>query len=171
MRIINFVVRSQIFFDDLSKGWVIKCSKDSFLFCNQVYEAMKEQVFFGIESYMARKKVEKYNCWSQTTHPCTRSSKEGTLVNWRFWPRTRTTLTRIRSKFDLVHHSSTSLKPYLSRPTQKPRYCVILILPNQWLTMSSPVDLALALIRGDRGLAANESRRQTTSILSQRGLT
>ena len=130
---------------------MVDCSKDSFVFCNQVYEAMKEQVFYGIEAYMARKKVEEMNCWSQTTYPCTRSSKVGTLVSWRFSPRTPTTSTRIRSKFNLVHPSSTSLKPYLSRPTQEAIYCVILILPNPPIvpTCFCP-DLTLALIRADR---------------------
>ena len=45
---------------------MVKCSKGLCLFCNQVYEAMKEQVFYGIEAYMARKKVVKYTFWSQT---------------------------------------------------------------------------------------------------------
>ena len=121
---------SNLFVMTNKKAEWIKCTKDSFLFCNQVYEAMKEQVFYGIEAYMARKKVEKYNCLSQASPPCTRSSKAGTSVSWRFSPRTRTTSTRIRSKFDLVHLSSTSLKPYLSRPTQEAAYCVIPILPN-----------------------------------------
>ena len=115
---------------------MVDCSEDSFLFCNQVYEAMKEQVFYGIEAYMARKKVEEMNCLSQTSQTYTRSSKAGTLVSWRFSPRTPTTSTRTRSKFDLVHPSSTSLNPYLSRPTQEPSYCVSLILSSKWLVMS-----------------------------------
>ena len=51
-------VRSQIRFDHQAIGQNGKGPKKLFLFLNQVYEAMKEQVFYGIEAYMARKKVE-----------------------------------------------------------------------------------------------------------------
>ena len=54
---------------------MVDCSKDSFLFCNQVYEAMKEQVFYGIEAYMARKKVEFNQLHPRFTYFRTRSSR------------------------------------------------------------------------------------------------
>ena len=129
-------VRSQTRFDHQAIGRNRKGPTNLFPFLHQVYEAMKEQVFYGIEAYMARKKVEEMNCLSQTSQTYTRSSKAGTLVSWRFSPRTPTTSTRTRSKFNLVRPSSTSLKPYLSRPTQEPSYCVSLILSSKWLVMS-----------------------------------
>ena len=129
-------VRSQICFDHQAIGRNGKGPKKSFLFLHQVYEAMKEQVFYGIEAYMARKKVEFNQLQPRFTYFRTRSSKAETLASWRFWRRTPTTSTRTRSKFDLVHPSSTSLKPYLSRPTQEPSYCVSLILSSKWLVMS-----------------------------------
>ena len=51
-------VRFQIRFDHQAIGRNGKGPTNLFLFLHQVYEAMKEQVFYGIEAYMARKKVE-----------------------------------------------------------------------------------------------------------------
>ena len=101
-------VRFQIRFDHQAIGRNGKGPTNLFLFLHQVYEAMKEQVFYGIEAYMARKKVELNQLQPRFTYFRTRSSKAETLASWRFWRRTPTTSTRTRSKSDLAHTASTS---------------------------------------------------------------
>ena len=118
---------------------MVDCSKDSFLFCNQVYEAMKEQVFYGIEAYMARKKVELNHPQPRFTYFRTRSSKAETLASWRFWRRTPTTSIRTRSKSDLARTASTSclIKTLSIVPHSTQIYRVILARDVQQLTVNS----------------------------------
>ena len=123
-------VRFQIRFDHQAIGRNGKGPTNLFLFLHQVYEAMKEQVFYGIEAYMARKKVEFNQPQPRSTYFRTRSSKAETLASWRFWRRTPTTSIRTRSKSDLAHTASTSclIKTLSIVPHSTQIYRVILAL-------------------------------------------
>ena len=132
-------VRSQIRFDHQAIGRNGKGPTNLFLFLHQVYEAMKEQVFYGIEAYMARKKVEFNQLQPRSTYFRTRSSKAETLASWRFWRRTPTTSIRTRSKSDLAHTASTSclIKTLSIVPHSTQIYRVILARDVQQLTVNS----------------------------------
>ena len=152
---------------------------------------MKEQVFYGIEAYMARKKVEEcilstflvtnyistylyiyiftylHIYISTYLHTCldidmsshlyiyistylrTRSWKVGTLASWRFWPRTRIISTRIRSKFDLVLPSSTSLK-HLPLPLMI-TITIIITITNTIIDYHYPFPITSTLTRSKFG--------------------
>ena len=79
---------------------------------HQLHPFWSQTTSFFITNYIlfGRKLHGHQILFGQQLH-ISRSSKVGTLVSWRFWPRTRIISTRIRSKFDLVLLSSTSLKP------------------------------------------------------------